>query len=323
MPTFKIKNSTTGHYLDYNATTLTALRTSPSDTSHPSITVESNNNSISQVWYSDSMYGQAYISPCLDRNFCITRYELTTTHQCALTVEKYYDYFTSCFDPKIEYVAAGSSGYRIRLVGSNMYLTEITLSNGSTIASWGALNDNLYQFWKFEVTTTYPIHTLEIYQNLNQCWIGHPEAFQEDGCAASSAANASSYYGKYKFDYEQIEAHNGFTAEKGVLWGGYVNCTFGSNDTSPTYAKIKQSIDSSKPIIIRMQGPTKKHYVMVYGYKGTCSSADDVFVLDSGNTSNTSQDLGLFFTLNESFTWNSCNSMLFLVETSPKASQTT
>lgn len=281
MPVVKIKNYHSNRYLDYQTETWSTLTAIPTQ----QVVTNPSDDSISQRWYIESYYDTTHIRPCLDSNFCITRFENAVTHQCGITNAVYYDDMSNNpFAPEIVLEPAYSGHYRIKLVGSNMYLSELTYPSDAPYASWGGYSDvgeaKDRQIWLIQTVTDYDCTTLAMPQNMNQQYNEYSSSFYNAGCFCCSAGDIGAFYRGSKYTYDEMIANGVFT-ETNVYcqYGKIPYCTF-IKKTSSFLANIKSSLDSGAPLIVTFEHSTSKHRVVAYGYIGSCASYADVLVMD-------------------------------------------
>lgn len=234
-----------------------------------------------------------------------------------MTLIHCYDRFISGFDPQIAFEHYGSGTYRIKLTAYNMYLT--ILETGEV--SWGGLtSNNMKQVWEFIQTTATIPHTLEIYECMNQKYDQYDRDFNDSGCSASCVAIINGFYGKSPFPFETlIDKSVGITYKEYEYYPAVANYNGNGSDEAkkvmsakivyirrqtPDYSKIKSELDNNRPvmIIITDEGDNP-HYVVAYGYKNSCTSSSDIFVVDPYGA-NPTEDVAYLSTINESMARN-------------------
>ncbi len=283
MPVVKIKNYHTNRYLDCQTETWSTLTAIPTQ----QVVTNLSDDSLSQRWYIESYSGTIHIRTCLDANYGITRFENSVTHQCGITkVDSYEDMSNNPFAPEIVLEPAYSGHYRIKLAGSNMYLTELTYPSDAPYASWGGYSDvgetKNRQIWLIQTVTD--CNTLTMPQNMNQKYNEYATEFQEWGCFCCSAVDISTYYDGEPYTY-------GTLIEKGVVvipqtndYEFYYSKIKGASFTkksSSFLSIIKSELDTGRPLIITFSHSTdSKHRVVAYGYVGSCASYSDVLIMD-------------------------------------------
>lgn len=325
MPVVKIKNYHSNRYLDCQSedwSTLTAIPTQQ-------VVTNLSDDSLSQRWYIESYSGTIHIRTCLDANYGITRFENSVTHQCGITkVDSYEDMSNNPFAPEIVLEPAYSGHYRIKLAGSNMYLTELTYPSDAPYASWGGYSDvgetKNRQIWLIQTVTD--CNTLTMPQNVNQKYTGNPEL--SSGCGACCVMNIAAYYKGGAYTYDDLSddkvVKEGFGVVKNYNACSY--CSFSEDTSDYTFATIKSEIDNSHPVMISIGHYTSNtvdsydnlHYVTAYGYINSCNSSSDVLVLDSANPDST-KPIGLYRTLSQAYaSVDNATAIGFIKTTSPK-----
>ena len=297
MPVVKIKNYHTNRYLDCQSETWSTLTAIPAQ----QVVTMPSDDSISQRWYIESYSGNIYIRTCLDSNFCITRFENAVTHQCGITNAEYYNNMSNNpYAPEIVLEPVYSGHYRIKLVGSDMYLTALTYPSDTPYASWGGYSDvgetMNRQIWLVQTVTDYDCTTLVMPQNMNQKYTEHSTEFQKWGCFCCSAGDIGAFYRGSKYTYAEMLSAGVFT-ETNIYcqYSKITYCTF-SQKTSSFLANIKSSLDSNAPLIVTFEHSIDEHRVVAYGYVGSCASCSDVLVMDPVGV-DPSIDMGTYKTL--------------------------
>ena len=324
MPVVKIKNYHTNRYLDCQSETWSTLTAIPAQ----QVVTMPSDDSISQRWYIESYSGNIYIRTCLDSNFCITRFENAVTHQCGITNAEYYNNMSNNpYAPEIVLEPVYSGHYRIKLVGSDMYLTALTYPSDTPYASWGGYSDvgetMNRQIWLVQTVTDYDCTTLVMPQNMNQKYTGNPEL--SSGCGACCVMNISAYYKGGAYTYNDLVNDDVVTSGSGII-SNYSECDycyFSGDNYNYTFDTIKTEIDNNHPVMISIGNyPNNKydniHYVTAYGYINNCSSRSDVLVLDSANP-DSSKPVGLYRTLSQAYaSVDDATEIGFIKTTSPR-----
>lgn len=304
MSVFKIKNLFSGNYLDSQTEKWSDLKSVPTK----QVVVVKADNSLSQRWCIDRISGDSNIRTCLDANFGITRFENAVTHQCGITNICYYANMTNKpFDPTIVLDRDSSRYFRIRLKNSNMYLTELSSPVEGHFASWGAYSDSgelkNRQLWLLETTTDFTCTTKIMPQNMNQKYSEYSNAYNSSGCFCSSVGDVAAFYRGKPYTYDDM-------IEDGIFSKNDVRCNYGKVPyckftvrKNSFLSYIKNGIDENSPLVATVSytysnGDIGKHRVAIYGYKGNCTSYEDVLVLDPVGE-NTSVDMGRYSTFQD------------------------
>ena len=120
--------------------------------------------------------------------------------------------------------------------------------------------------------------------------------FEEYGCGICCCANITQYKEGGTKSPATMRSRGVFTASNLATqwsnastqfsWGGE---EYASN-MSGAIKEIKKQIDNySDPVVLRIGNSSTKHFVTVWGYKNSCTSASDVLIRDSYNNDTTLQ----------------------------------
>ncbi len=120
----------------------------------------------------------------------------------------------------------------------------------------------------------------------------------KEGCAVCCAAMITSYKEKNTSVTPATMKSRGVFSTTSVYcnwdkastqfsWGNQEN----SGNKTALFKEIKNQIDTWKdPVLIKISNPTWPHFVVAYGYTGTCTTAAQIVVRDPYSSSNTTLD---------------------------------
>lgn len=129
---------------------------------------------------------------------------------------------------------------------------------------------------------------VNINQNHDLC-----ENTRRYGCTVSCATDVASYYGKASYtlaDMREFGVYSNTNAS--CVWYKVPDVSFSSDvvkdNQSDYFALIKSEILASRPVLVHMTGSHNSvpypHFVVAYGYSGSCDSNDKINVLDPYNS---------------------------------------
>lgn len=184
---------------------------------------------------------------------------------------------------------------RIKNKGRGTFLHTLYSESNSNV-EWKNYEYRDKQIWKIEIVKEKEMPSfkeLDVPIVHNQFYEEYTADFNGWCCSSCSFMHVFEFYSKKYCDVDYLEQK---LIDMGVIKTGNYNAVWSPNKY-PYITKqlhigdeqafniniLKKEIANNRPVIIKIKGYEKQHFVVAYKYANSCTHENDIYVLDSTN----------------------------------------